>query len=218
MRHASMSTHSRGFGLFETILSLALAGVALTTMVWALVTPASATASIDEETRRLDQLDQNIHSAFAAYGDLAGVSTANSFRDGWVVPNVEPRESPWGGFDLQPAQTKAPNDSWQAIYSTVPQKPCVLLVSRELASTRWSSITVDEKQVSTMADVTSYCANEQTAGAASTHTLSFVRYGGPRAGQTSGLPLICWDRYRGDPRGYEPGCPTDPLAYRPRSS
>ncbi|KRE90813.1 hypothetical protein ASG87_01370 [Frateuria sp. Soil773] len=209
MNAQSHRTHTRGFGLFETILTFAIL-IAASATVWALAAPAGVTTQVAAETTRLSTLVQNIDGAFANAGDFAGVTTANGIRDGWQAPGISPVDTAWGTFDLAPATVHAPNDAWSASYSTVPPEACAQLTAQALHSMAWLAVTVDGTSVSTTT-AQSACTDPQHP----THALVLVRYVGTKTGPTSGLQPLCFDRYRKDPRGYETGCPQNDSAYAP---
>lgn len=209
-----MSTHSfrnhiRGFGLFEAIVSLTLVILASAT-VWAVAAPASVSSQVAVETKRLNTLVKNIDGAFANAGDFAGVTTANGIHDGWLAPHVSPSDSPWGTFDLAPVTVHTDNDAWAASYSTVPPEACAQLTAHALHTTAFLTVTVDGQAVSTTTNQAA-CTDPQHP----THALVMVRYVGTKTGPTSGLPPLCFDRFRKDPKGYEAGCPQDDAAYAP---
>lgn len=209
MNIPSHRTHTRGFGLFETILTFAIVILASAT-VWAVAAPAGVSTQVAQETTRLNALVQNIDGAFAGSGDFAGVTTANGIRDGWQPRNISPTDTAWGTFDLSPATVHTPNDAWSASYSTVPPQACAQLSAQALRSMAWLAVTVDGTSVSTTT-AQAACTDPQHP----THALVLTRYVGTKTGPTSGLPPLCFDRFRKDPRGYEAGCPQDDAAYAP---
>jgi len=207
------STHSpqSGFTLFEAILGILLT-VGLSATVWAVATPTGNMADVSHEASRLSALTQSIDRAFAGNVDYAGVSTGNELVGGWYPKGFDPINSPWGPFDILPAQTEKPADSWMAIYQGVTTEACSKLVATELSTGKWSAIAVGGKPV-TAATLTAACSDPTTASPSGGYEVTFIHYTGMRNGGNTGLQPLCFDRFRNDPRGYEPGCPTDPLAY-----
>jgi hypothetical protein len=92
----------------------------------------------------------------------------------------------------------------------VPTQACIQLALQALHTNNWFALTIDGQVVSSTT-AQAACTNPLDP----THTLVFVRYEGTKTGPTSGLQPMCFDRYRHDPRGYEPGCPTADSAYTP---
>ena len=122
--------------------------------------------------------------------------------------------SPWGPFDILPAQTKKPADSWIAIYQGVTTAACNKLVATELSTGKRFAIAVGGKPV-TAATVTSACSDPTTASPSGGYELTLTHYTGPRTAGNSGLQPICFDHTREQviADGAPAGCPTDPMAY-----
>jgi hypothetical protein len=210
--NTSTRTFQSGFTLFEVILGTLLT-VGLTATVWAVATPTGNMADVSQEASRLAALTQSIDHAFATK-DFAGVSTANEIRDGWYPNGFDVNSSPWGPFDILPAQTQKPADSWMAIYQGVTTEACNKLVATELSTGKWSAIAVGGKPV-TAANLTAVCSDPTTASPTGGYELTFTHYTGPRTGGNSGLQPICFDHTREQviADGAPTGCPTDPMAY-----
>lgn len=202
-----------GFTLFEVILGTLLT-VGLTATVWGVATPTGNMADVSQEASRLAALTQSIDHAFAGNKDFAGVSTAAELRDGWFPNGFDVNNSPWGPFDILPAQTVKPADSWMAIYQGVATDACSKLVATELSTGKWSAVTVGDKPV-TAATVVNACSDPSTASPTGGYQLAFTHYTGPRTGGNSGLQPICFDHTREQviADGAPAGCTTDPLAY-----
>jgi type II secretory pathway pseudopilin PulG len=209
----SIRTLQSGFTLFEVIIATLLT-VALTATVWGVVTPTGNMADVSQEASRLAALTQAIDRAFVT-SDYAGVSTSSELRDGWFPNGFEVNNSPWGSFDILPAQTVQPADSWMAIYQGVTTEACAKLVATELSTGKWSVITVGGKPV-TAVTLTAACSDPTTGSSTGGYQLTFTHYTGPRTGGNSGLQPICFDntRERVIADGAPAGCPTDPMAYR----
>jgi hypothetical protein len=208
----STRIHQSGFTLFEAILGTLLT-VGLSATVWAVATPTGTMSNVSQEATRLAALTQSIDRAFAGNKNYAGVSTANELRDGWFPNGFDVNNSPWGPFDILPAQTKKPADSWMAIYEGVTTEACNKLVATELSTGKWSAIAVGGKPVAA-ATLTAACSDPTTASPVGDYEITFTYYTGPRNGGNSGLQPICFDHTREQviADGAPAGCPTDPMA------
>jgi type II secretory pathway pseudopilin PulG len=213
----STRTLQSGFSLVEVIASILLT-VGLSATVWSVASPTGNMADVSHEASRLSALTQSIDHAFAGNKDYAGVSTANELRDDWFPSGFDVNNSPWGPFDILPAQTLKPADSWMAIYQGVTTSACSKLVATELSTGKWSAITVGGKPV-TAATVVNACIDPTTASPTGGYQLTFTHYTGPRTGGTSGLQPICFDHTREQviADGAPAGCTSDPMAYAPAS-
>jgi type II secretory pathway pseudopilin PulG len=211
------SSHStRGFSLGEAIASLALITI-LSAGLWFLVGPGRTAADVSSENARLNQMIGAVDAAYRSGKDFASISASRSVQEGWFPSGFDAIRSPWGTFDLTAATVKNPADAWAAVYQNVPPQVCVQLVTRQLSTAQWERISVGGADV-TAATLADRCTDTATAqDATGSHSVTFTRWGGVRTG-TSGLAPLCFDRVRNDPRGYEPGCTTDPLAYSPAPS
>jgi type II secretory pathway pseudopilin PulG len=216
-----MKTSSRmpqtGFSLVEVIAGIILT-VSLSATVWNVATPTGTMADVSHEASRLSALNQSIDRAFAGNKNFAGVSTANELRDGWFPNGFDVNNSPWGPFDILPAQTVQPADSWMAIYQGVTTEACNKLAATELSTGKWSAIAVGGKPV-TAATLIDVCSDPTTASPTGGYELTFTHYTGPRTGGNSGLQPICFDHTREQviADGAPAGCTTDPMAYAPAS-
>jgi type II secretory pathway pseudopilin PulG len=175
--HPTFATQSRarGFGLFETILTLSVMAI-LSGLVWTVFGPASASTSVAQESHRLGQLQAAVNNAYKSNIDFAGISTARSINEGWAPKGSNPNSDAWDGpFGLVPATVNVANDSWQAVEQSVPDDACLKLVGHETG--KWTDIQVDGQSV-TPDDALASCGVDKEGG----HTLSFIQFGGVRHG------------------------------------
>ncbi|WP_017462054.1 hypothetical protein [Dyella ginsengisoli] len=165
---------STGFGLFETILALAL-GLALTTASVAVFSPASGAASAEQEISRLDHLHDAVTTAYASRQNFSDLAAYTASQQGWLQDGSGNWHSTaWGALSLANANLGGmPADGWQVELDTLPADVCQRIAGAEAG--RWTHVYVDGQEVTEAADATKLC----TSG---THTLIAQSYGGPRPG------------------------------------
>jgi hypothetical protein len=166
---------ARGFAIFEVMAVMTMSTV-LAAGVWSIFGPANTSASVAQESQRLNQLQYAVRGAYISNVDFAGISTARSINEKWAPQGIDPSTNAWTGvFGLMPATVNVSNDSWQAIEQSVPNAACEKLVSQEASS--WTDIQVDGQSV-TPATALATCGVDLEGG----HTMAFIKFGGVRHG------------------------------------
>lgn len=167
-------SNSTGFGLFETILALAL-GLALTTASVAMFSPASGATSAQQEISRLDHLQQAVTTAYASRRDFSDLAAYTASQQGWLQDGSGNWHSTaFGSLSLANVNIGGmPADGWQVELDTLPADACQRIAAAEAG--RWTHVYVDSKEVTSAADATTACAG-------GTHTLVAQSYGGRRPG------------------------------------
>lgn len=167
-------SHSTGFGLFETILAIAL-GLALTTSALAVFSPASGATGAQQEISRLDHLNQAVTTAYASRRDFSDLAAYTASQNGWLKDGSGTWHSTaWGSLSIANVNLGGmPADGWQVELDTLPADVCQRIAATEAG--RWTHVLVDGNEVTDAADATKLC----TSGA---NTLVAQSYGGPRPG------------------------------------
>lgn len=167
-------SNSTGFGLFETILALAL-GLALTTSALAVFSPATGAASAQQEITRLDHLQQAVTTAYASRQNFSDLAAYTASQNGWLKDGSGTWHSTaWGALSITNANLGGmPADGWQVELDTLPADVCQRIAGAEAG--RWTHVLVDGKEISDAADAMAACAG-------GTHTITAQSYGGPRPG------------------------------------
>lgn len=167
---------STGFGLFETILAIAL-GLALTTASVAVFSPASGAASAQQEISRLDHLHDAVTNAYASRQNFSDLAAYTASEQGWLQDGSGTWHSTaWGSLSIANVNIGGmPADGWQVQLDTLPAGVCQRIAGAEAG--RWTRVLVDGKEVTGAADAMTACAG-------GTHTLIAQSYGGPRPGYT----------------------------------
>lgn len=165
---------STGFGLFETILAIAL-GLALTTASVAMFSPASGATGAQQEITRLDHLQQAVTTAYASRQSFTDLAAYTASQNGWLQDGSGTWHSTaWGSLSIANANLGGmPADGWQVELDTLPADVCQRIAGAEAG--RWTHVLVDGKEIIDAADATTACAG----GA---HTFIAQSYGGPRPG------------------------------------
>lgn len=167
---------STGFGLFETILAIAL-GLALTTASVAMFSPASSATGAQQEITRLDHLQQAVTTAYASHRDFSDLAAYTASQEGWLQDGSGSWHSTaWGNLSLSNTNLGGmPADGWQVELDTLPSDVCQRIAGAEAG--RWTHVYVDGHEISDAADAMAACAG-------GTHTFIAQSYGGPRPGYT----------------------------------
>lgn len=170
---------STGFGLFETILAMAL-GLALTTASLAMFSPASGAASAEQEITRLDHLQDAVTRAYASRQNFSDLAAYTASQQGWLQDgSASYHSTAWGPLSIANANLGGmPADGWQVELDTLPVDVCQRIAGAEAG--RWTRVLVDGKEITDAANATTACAG----GANTTHTLVAQSYGGARPGYT----------------------------------
>lgn len=201
-----------GFGLFETMISMALVAI-LSAGAIALFGPTTAASAVLQESARLDALAKAIPASYVSGVDYAGLT-----RHPPQVPGFQSNLSVWQQpFSVLPTTEIVLDDAWQVTYQGTPPDTCVKLGENEWRKDRWYVIAVDGKAVTDSSSIAKACTTP--IDSTGLHALQFVSYDGKRPNATSGLAPLCFERTREDvAAGHaDPGCPTNPAAYRPAS-
>jgi len=169
---------STGFGLFETVLALAL-GLTLTTASVAMFSPASGAASAQQEINRLDHLNQAVTTAYASRRDFSDLAAYSASQNGWLQDGSGSYDSTaWGALSLANVNIGGmPGDGWQVELDTLPADVCQRIAGAEAG--RWTHVYVDGHEISDASDAITACAG-------GTHTFIAQSYGGPRPGYSIG--------------------------------
>lgn len=202
---------SFGFGLFDTIITIALV-VVLTAGAYALFGPTTTASAVSQESQRLNSLVRGIDASYVSGVDYAGLS-----QTPFAVPGFQSTTSVWDQpFSVLPTQISTPADGWMATYQGVAPDVCVQLGTSQLGTQQWYAVQVDDQPAADGNALRTACT-KPTTDASGLHSLAFVRYTGVRPNGTSGLAPLCWDRTREQAEAgqVDPGCPADPAVYLP---
>lgn len=218
-RHGSLGGFERrgqgtffGFGLVDTILSLALV-VILSVSAYGLFGPVTTASAVSLESQRLDALVKGINASYVSGVDYAGLA-----QTPFEVQGFQSNTSAWGQpFSVLPTTVKVANDAWVVTYQGTSPDTCARLGAVEWEKIRWYVIRIDGNAVSSASALTSACT--ATTGGAHLHEMQFINYNGTRPNGTSGLAPLCFDRTREQVSAgnVDPGCPTNPADYFPAS-
>ena len=201
---------SFGFGLFDTIISIALV-VVLTAGAYVLFGPSTTASATSQESQRLDALVRSIDASY-----VSGVNYDGLSQTPFAVPGFQSTTSAWGQpFSVLPTQVATPADGWVATYQGVATDVCAQLGAGQLNTQQWFAVQVDGQPVADGNALRTACS--KPTDASGLHSLAFVRYTGVRPNGTTGLAPLCFDRTREqvEAEGAEVGCPTDPSVYLP---
>lgn len=167
-------SHSTGFGLFETILAIAI-GITLTTASLAMFSPASSATGAQQEITRLDHLQDAVTTAYESRRDFTDLAAYTASQNGWLQDGSGTWHSTaWGALSIANVNLGGmPGDGWQVELDTLPADVCQRIAGAEAG--RWTHVLVDGKEISDAADAMAACAG-------GTHTITAQSYGGPRPG------------------------------------
>lgn len=160
-----------GFGLLESLLTLALV-IILSASSYALFGPTSSAAAVSQESARLDALVRGIDASHSN-----GLDFSDLTQTPFSVPGFQSDTSVWGQpFSVLPTQISAPNDAWVATYQGVEPDVCAKLGLTQI-NAAWVQIAVDGQPVTDSNSLLSACTKPDGS---ELHELQFTRYTGPR--------------------------------------
>lgn len=179
-----------GWGLVETLLTLGALSV-LSTAIYIVLGPTSATAQTKREQDNLRDLSLAVESSFGLTGHFSTVSASSVVRDGLAPGRMMDGtrlRTAWGtGVDLAPVSIRAPNDGFSIVYPLAPASVCAKLaaaVARDVYDLRIDGSSVMDSGRLDVNATAALCSGSDAA------TMEFVYHSGLVAGGLVAAPPL----------------------------